>query len=172
MVASKQVDTLKADADKVRQEIDETVLLETKTLFQLYAVMWGKASEAEAVVSGHEDGLFTTFGQQVHDYAVSVHEWINEELQSLCEYHEGCMKVRAAVIKLVEANVNHCDERFTEYYCKNHHAGIAPSGRTCKWIPPQPEKGIRGDCKTLKLPTVGLKFHQETKTEEGAGIFY
>merc|ERR1719240_1066273 len=84
MVASKQVDTLNADAEKVRQQIDETVLLETKTIFQLYAVMWGKASEAEAVVSGHEDELFTTLGQQVHDYAVSVHEWINEELQSLC----------------------------------------------------------------------------------------
>jgi len=132
--------------------------------------VWAKASDAEAACSGHEDLLFGKLGQKIHAYAVSVHEWINGELQTLCDYHENCMKVRSKVFAIIEKTVLYCDERFTQYYCKNHHGGIAQSGRTCKWIPPQHELGIRGACKSVRPPTKGLKYHQDEG--DAAGIFY
>jgi len=93
LIASKEVDALVAKADEVRQSIDKTVLLETTTFFQLYSIMWARASEVEAVVSEHADPLFAKLGQQVHAYAVSVHEWINEEGDTctlgISEYAQG-----------------------------------------------------------------------------------
>jgi hypothetical protein len=175
MAGEATVEQLESQADDLLKEIDGSVLADAEKFFKLYAIMWLRASEAEDYLT-HDNPAFGDVLAQVKVTAVAVHEWLNEELHSLCDYHGSCSKVRSLIFAEAEKKMNYCDERFTEYRCTGEQSGYGPNGRSCKWVTPDMKAGearklgLRGRCKSLRPPTAGLKYHQDHP--DGAGIFY
>jgi hypothetical protein len=132
---------------------------------------WCLASNAEQILrSSHP--RFKDVLACVRPTAVAVHEWLNHEMNNfLCSHYGGCMKVRSLIFAETEKKANYCDERFTKNRCHNEKGGFAPSGRTCKWNLPHNarKRGLRGYCKSVRPPTAGLRYHQDSSEP---GIFY
>jgi hypothetical protein len=171
-IATEEIDALRLNAAEIQKEIDMSELLELKDLFFSYSIMWIRSSQAREILS-NRGASFSDVGDEILSYSVAVHEWLNEETNSLCIRHQGCKEVRKKIVAEVEETVPFCDERHDETMCHQMYSGFAPSGRMCKWIRQTSadlDAGLRHHCKTVMPPTIGLKYHQEDP--DGRGIFY
>jgi len=171
-MATEEIGALRLNAAEIQKDIDMSELLELKDLFFGYSIMWIRSSQAMEILS-NRGASFGVLGDEIHSYSVAVHEWLNEETNSLCIRHQGCREIRKKIVAEVEKTVPFCDERHDETMCHQEYSGFAPSGRMCKWIRQTNadlDAGLRHHCKTVMPPTIGLKYHQEDP--DGRGIFY
>merc|ERR1712048_1440223 len=171
-MATEETDALRSNAAEIQKNIDMSELLELKEFSFGYSIMWIRSSQATEILS-NRDANFSVVGDEIHDYSVAVHEWLNEETNSLCIRHQGCREIRKKIVAEIEKTVPFCDERHDETMCHQEYSGFAPSGRMYKWIRQTNadlDAGLHHHCKTVMPPTIGLKYHQEDP--DGRGIFY
>lgn len=169
-IAKGEVDELIKDANKLLKATEAAVLSAAGTFFHLYQMMWVHTSEAEASMPD-DDEDYATIRSSLDENSIAVHIWLNEELETLCTHYGSCTAAKAKLIEILENKPNGlwCDERSGagKVACIDTNGGHQPNGKVCKWIKPNPELGLTGDCKQVNPPTKNLKYGKDPK-----GIFY
>lgn len=182
---SDDVDKIISNGDDIVKATEASVLLEVGAFFRFYQLMWVRALEAgKAIPVGDAD--FATIAANIDTNAEAVHEWLNNEMTSLCTYYTTCTAARAALLALAEVHVDWCDERTTLTACRGGSpedttrskdeqppGGQAPNGKMCSWTPPNHEINDRiGTCSPVSPPTANMKWGRDGPVPPGVGIFY